>query len=253
MTLEGWLIEHSVELVSLIVSILGFVIAGTYLVKINKNQKAGIGNNSPGSAIYQIQGDYTSIGSFQKKAEEEIALSEKIIGQNKPKELLTKLENFLDENKKISIISEIALRLAKDLKMQEDEKWLIKEVNGFRKFLESEKGKGLKFKRAEKEFEHRRIEVELNLGLKDGKIEHLEIPMFISQSLRQIEEWVDRYASQDKIIMNAPPMQIMVETLDADPNTTVPYLVNPSSFKKILSEVRLKIIDFLGRVKEKID
>ena len=117
---------------------------------------------------------------------------------------------------------------------------------------EEESKTGLKFKKQEKENQHRRIEAELNIGLKNGQIEKFDIPMFISQSLRQIEDWVNKYSNQNQIIMNAPPMEIMVKDLNANPNESFPYLVNPNFFKRILNGVRLKIIEFLERAKKNI-
>ena len=52
--------------------------------------------------------------------------------------------------------------------------------------------------------------------------------------------------------MNAPPMEIMVKNLNVTPNESVPYIVNPHSFKDILGKLRQKIIDFLDRAKNKL-
>jgi len=52
--------------------------------------------------------------------------------------------------------------------------------------------------------------------------------------------------------MNAPPMELMVTSLKLDLRKDVPYLVSPSSFNRILNEVRLKIIEFLEKAKKNI-
>ena len=144
--------------------------------------------------------------------------------------------------------------LAKKLEMKEDERWLEKEVNGYTEYLnpDEESKTGLKFKKQEKENQHRRIQAELNIGLKNGHIEKFDIPMFISESLRQIEDWANKHSNQNQIIMNAPPMEIMVKNLNVNPNKSVPYLVNPQSFKRIINEVRQKIIEFTDRAKKNI-
>jgi len=209
--------------------------------------------NSPNSQIIQAHGN-VNINNLREGIKKETAFSEEIVEkEDNPKKLLNKIEEYLDEDKSISIIAEMSFRLAKKLEMKEDEKWLEQEVKGYSEYLNpDEEGKtGLKFKKQEKGNQHRRIEAELNIGLKNGQIEKFDIPMFISQSLRQIEDWVNKYSNQNQIIMNAPPMEIMVKDLGANPNESVPYLVNPQSFKRILHGVRQKIIDFLDRAKKK--
>jgi len=251
MTFEKWIADKIIEI---IIALLGSG-AVYYLFQINKNQKASI-INSPNSKIYQINGSVknSQLNDFREGSKQELAPSEAIPEkEDDPKKLLNKIEGYLDEDKSISIIAEMSLRLAKKLEMKEDESWLEKEVQGYTEFLEpEEKNKGLKFKKSEKGNQHRRVEAELNIGLKNGQIEKFDIPMFISQSLRQIEDWVNKYSNQNQIIMNAPPMEIMVKDLNVNPNESVPYLVNPNSFKRILNEVRLKIIEFLGRAKKNI-
>jgi len=254
MAFENWLIEHSVEIASLIVTIIGFWVAGKYLIKINNKQNINL-VNSPNSPIIQAGGDVTSssIETFKKESKKEIAFSEEAIEEKTTsKKQIKKIEDYLDENKSVSTIAEMSLRLAKELKMQEDEEWLEKEVHGFREHLEDDyKKSGLKMKKSDEKFKHRKVEAELNIMLKNGHMDRFDVPMFFSQSIRQIEEWVERYSKEQKIIMNAPPMELMVKNLNIDPNKSVPYLVSPSSFSKILNEVRLKIIEFLDRAKAK--
>ncbi|MBI2452282.1 hypothetical protein HYV50_04380 [Candidatus Pacearchaeota archaeon] len=248
MVFSEWLADKIIEI---IIALVGSG-AVYYLFQINKNQKASM-INSPNSQIIQAQRD-VNISSFREGIKKETAFSEEIIEkEDNPKKLLGKIENYLDEDKPISIIAEMSLRLAKKLEMKEDEKWIEKEVKGYTEYLEpgEESKTGLKFKKQEKENQHRRIEAELNLGLKNGQIERFDIPMFISQSLRQIEDWANKYSNQHQIVMNAPPMELMVKDLNVNPNEPVPYLVNPQSFKRILNGVRQKIIDFLDRAKKK--
>jgi len=252
MAFEEWIADKIIEI---ILALLGSG-AVYYLFQINKNQKASI-INSPNSKIYQINGSVkdSQLKDFREESKQELAPSEAIPEkEDDPKKLLNKIEEYLDEDKSISIIAEMSFRLAKKLKMKEDEKWLEQEVKGYSEYLNpNEEGKtGLKFKKQEEGNQHRRIEAELNMGLKNGQIEKFDIPMFISQSLIQIEDWANKYSNQNQIVMNAPPMELMVKDLNVNPNESVPYLVNPNSFKRILNGVRLKIIEFLERAKKNI-
>lgn len=252
MAFENWLIDHAVEIASLIVAIIGFWVAGKYLIKINNKQYINL-VNSPNSPIIQAGGNVTSssIETFKKQRKKEIAFSEESIEVEKnPKKQIKKIEDYLDENKPISLITEMSLRLAKELEMKEDEAWLEKEVYGFRDNLgEDYKKSGLKMIKPEEKFQYRRVEAELNIMLKNGHLETFDVPIFFSQSIRQMEEWVERYSKEQQIIMNAPPMELMVKILNVDPNKSVPYLVNPSSLSRVLNNVRLKVIEFLGRAK----
>ena len=247
MAIEEWIADKVIEI---ILALLGGGVV-YYLFQINKNQKASM-INSPNSQIIQAHGN-VNINNLKKEIKKETAFSEEIVEkEDNPKKLIGKIENYLDEDKSISIIAEMSLRLAKKLEMKEDENWLEKEVNGYTEYLEpEEENKGLKFKKQEKGNEHRRIQAELNIGLKNGHIEGFDIPMFISQSIRQIEDWASKYSNQNQIVMNAPPMEIMVKDLNVNPKEPVPYLVNPQSFRRILHGVRQKIIDFLEKAKKK--
>lgn len=248
MAFEEWLAD---KIISIILALLGSG-AVYYLFQINKNQKASI-INSPSSTIIQAQRD-VNIREFGKELEKGVALSEKPIEEeNTPKKQIKKIEDYLDENKKISLVTEMSLRLAKKLKMEEDEKWLEKEVQGFKEDIEEDfTEKGLKMRKSDSNFLYRKVDAELHIMTKNGHTEKFDVPMFFSQSIRQIEEWSERYSKDQKIIMHAPPMELMVTGLNLDPRKDVPYLVSPSSFSRILNEVRLKIIEFLERAKKNI-
>ena len=249
MVFQEWVLD---KIVQIIIALLGG--AGVYyLFQINKNQRAQL-INSPNSKIIQAQRD-VNITHLRKEIREETAPSEEFPEkEDDPKKLINKIEGYLDEDKSPSTIAEMSLRLAKKLEMKNDVKWLKKEVMGYGKYLnlKKESKTGLKFKKQEKENQHRRIKAELNIGLKNGKIEKFDIPMFISQPIRQIEEWATKYSKEQIIVMNAPPMEIMVKNLNVNPNESVPYIVNPQSFKDILGKLRQKIIDFLDRAKNKL-
>jgi hypothetical protein len=255
MVLKDWLIEHALEILSLLVSIIGFIFAGTYLVKINNKQSIQQ-INSPNSPIIQAGGDVsqTDLSSFKKESRKEIAFSEEPLDYHEEdsKKQIKKIEEYLDDNKSISSIAEMSLRLANRLKMKNDIIWLEKEVRGFKEdYSKESKNEGLKFREKDEEFKYRGVEAEFNIMLNDGEIEKFNIPMFFSQPIREIEDWVERYSKDQKVIMHAPPMNLMVESFKIDPRKKVPYLVSPSSFKGVLNEVRLKILDFLERAKEK--
>ncbi len=254
MVIKEWIIEHIVELLSLVVAILGFGFSIKYLIRINKNQKASI-TNSPNSNIYQIGSpiDELQIKKFREESKKEIVSSNSVLEEENSKKLIHKIERNLDENKSISTIAELSLRLAKKLQMKKDEKWLEKEIFGFWEHFGAKQNKtGIKAKKKDIENNYRIIDAELNIGLKNGMVETFRIPMFVSQSIRQIENWAEKYSKEQRVILSAPPLDIMVETLKADPDKPVPYLVNPASYKKILDEVRLKIIRFLDRARKRI-
>ncbi len=248
MTFEEWIADKIIEI---IIALLGSG-AVYYLFQINKNQKASIVGSS-NSTIIQAQRD-VNIKEFRKELEKGVALSEEQIKEeNTPKKQIKKIEDYLDDNRKISLIAEMSLRLAKELKMKKDEAWLEKEVQGFKEYSGDDfSEKGLKMKKSDEKFLYRKVEAELHIMTKGGHTEKFDVPMFFSQSIRQIEEWFERYSNEQKIIMNAPPMELLVTNLNVDPKKDVPYLVSPSSFSRILNEVRSKIIEFLERAKKNI-
>ena len=252
MTFKGWLIEHSVELASLIVTILGFLVVGNCLIKITSifNFKA------QNKLLINQNGDNNHIGNINQGLNEQLTSTQPNIKEetNNKKELIKKLENFLDENKPVSTLASIAFRIANELKMSKDIEWLSNEVNGFKDNLNN-KNRGLKFKKAREEDKHRSIVAELNLEFKDGKMESLQVPLFISQSIYDVENWVSQLSAaiQGMSVLRAPPPQLMVDELNVDPNERVPYIISKSSLDKIINGVRLKIIDFLQRTKEKVN
>lgn len=254
MTFKEWLIEHLVELTSLIITIIGLWVANNYLIKI-----AGIFNFKSKNTLFVNQnGNNNHIGDINHVLNEQIASTQPLNIQNETnnkKELINKLENFLDENKPVSTLASIAFRLANELKMSNDIEWLSKEVNGFKDNLKNDLNAGLKFQKARPGDRHRSILAELNLEFKDGKLESLQIPIFISQSIYDIENWVSQISAtiQGIFVLNAPPPHLMVEQLKVDPNERVPYILSKSSLDKIINGVRLKIIDFLQRAKEKVN
>jgi len=251
---KEWWLEHFVEVISLIVSIAGFIVAGTYLVKINKNQNLSIAS-SPNAQAIQIHGPVTNsqINNFREGSKKEVAVSElPVEKEQNPKKLIDKIEGYLDDGEPISTIVEMSLRLSKQLKMEESEKWLEKEVMGYHEYAGEEPTKtGLKMKKKGKEDEHRRVNSELNVQVNNEKIETFKIPMFISQPVRKIEELAN--SKGQLIVINAPPLEMMVKILNVAPEERVPYLVNISEFKNILLELRQKIIDFLDKAKDKLN
>lgn len=252
--MSEWLTEHIVEILSLIATIMGFFVGIKYLIKIEKNQRVTM-SHSPNSQQITVMGNITNsqISHFKEELKKETAISEATPEkEDNPKKLVNKIESYLDEGKPVSVIAQMSLRLAKELEMKEDEKWLRKEVEGYKEYLNNENKNGMQIKNKGKESQHRRLEAELNLGFNNGKVETFKIPMFISQSLSQIETWAKLYSKHQQIVLKAQPLNIMVETLHVDPNEEVPYLVNPQQFKKILDETKMKIIDFLDRAKNNV-
>lgn len=252
---KEWWIEHFVEVISLIVSGVGFFVAGKYLIKIN-NQKASI-VNSPNSPLIQVNGDNNKIGSIQSKLNKKLTPTqslEEVQETSGAKELLKKLDEFIDENKPVSSTANLALRLAEELKMSEDVEWLSKEVNGFHEIGVDYK-KGLKFQKSKESDRHRSVVAELNLESKNGKLDSLSIPLFISQSIYDIENWISQTlvsTNQSLFILKAPPPSLLVEELNVDPNEKIPYILPKGSLEKIINGVKIKIIDFSKRAKQKL-
>ena len=263
MTFEEWLVEHIVEIASLIVSLAGFGFAVKYLIKIEKNQKALL-INSPNSQVIQITGDFTNsqINHFKEGSKKILAFPEEIAEEEtNSKKLISKIENYLDENKSVSLIATMSLRLAKMLKMKDDEEWLSKEVYGFKEFLkesEADKGKGMQMKKTDEKYKHRGVDAELNMQFNQREPQSFPLHIFMSQPLSQVEELVNKMHSEipsnqmsDLLVMHAPPLQLMIDTLNVDPYQKVPYVITRNSLAKILSEVRLKLVEFIGRAREK--
>lgn len=258
MAFEEWLIEHLLEIILVLIS----STAVYFLIQINKNQLASI-KSSPGSSIIQVQEMKNSqINTFKEKSKKETEVfGEAPVERENPKELLSKIRDFLDQKASISIITEMSLRLSQKLKMKKDEEWLSKEVYGFREYIDKKQDqKGMKLKKLEKNSPHkyRSIKAELNMKFGQRSPDKFPVNLFISQSLNQIEDWINPNKTQgqvplsDLMVMQAPPMQLMVEDLKVDPKEKVPYIINRSSLQNILLEVRLRIIKFLEEAEKKI-
>ncbi len=265
MDLIAWLIEHSIEIISLLVTISGFGFAVKYLIRIEKNQVASI-VDSPNSQVLQINGNITNsqISRFKEETKNAVVHPEKIVDEeNDARKLINKIEDYLDENNQVSSIAGMALRLAKILKMKEDEEWLSKEVYGFRENLKSQpedKEKGMKFQKQEEKYKHRGVDAELTLQFNQREPQTFPLRVFMSQPLSQIEDLIGKEHSEmspekrsNLFVMYAPPLQIMVDTLDVDPNEKIPYIIDRGSLSRIPSEVKLKITKFLDNVKNKMN
>ena len=253
MAFVDWITDKMIQIIIAILS----GAAVYYLIQI-KNQKASI-SNSPNSQNAQLQtGNITNsqINILKEGIKKEIAFSEEIPEkEDDPKKLIKKIEIYIDERKPISSIATMALRLAKELNMEYNEKWLENEVYGYKENLERSSRSGLKLQKVKESDKHRSIIAELKIELKNGKIESLSIPMFISQSLYDVENWINQLSAvtQGIFVLNAPPPQLMVEELKVNPDKKIPYIISNYSLNKIINGVKLKIIEFLDRAKKKVN
>jgi len=260
MVWPDWLIEHSVELASLVVSIIGFWVAGKYLININNNQKTSMGNNNTNSPQINVKGDNNKINAFKEASEKEVGIFGNVpLEKESSKEIIKKIENALDENKPVSLTARMCLRLARELKMKKDIEWFSKEIYGMKDIVDEGKEKGLTMRKMDivSPHEHRGIEAEFNIQF--GKLgpEKFPINIFISQPLEEIENWLNQDKTQGQIsrsntmIMWAPPVKLLIDSFkEITPETQVPYIFNKNSLQRILIEVKNKIEEFLGRAKE---
>lgn len=250
-----WLIEHLLEIIIAIIGSTGVY----YLIQINKNQTINL-RNSPNSQVIQIQEmNQSEINILKEGLGKEKGVFGKIpSGEEKPKELLKRIRGALEDNKSLHIVAEMCLRLAQKLKFKEDEEWLNKEVYGFEELLkEEDQKKGMKLRKSDDKYSYRSINTELNLQFKNGKIETFPLKMFMSKPLSQIESWINNFkqnpSSTKELVMNAPPLEIMVETLNVSPEERVPYLLSISELENVVQEVRKKILRFLEKANEKLE
>lgn len=86
-------------------------------------------NGSPNSSIYQVitgSFDLKKIEYLKEISRNEVKSSDE--PEKDPPALIEKIEHYLDENKPVSNLVEMALRLARKLDMKKDEEWLTKEA-----------------------------------------------------------------------------------------------------------------------------
>lgn len=255
MELLDWLIEHFLEIILTIIGSTGVY----YLIQINRNQIANI-NNSPNSQVLQVQKmDKSQINIFKKGLSKEEGIFGKVpSGEETSEDLLKRIQRALDDSRPLYIVAQMCLRLTQKLKFKEDEEWLNKEVYGFDELIKEEDQKrGMKLKKVDDKYSsYRSINTELNLQFRDGKIETFPLRMFMNQPLSQIESWIDKFnqnlSSPKELVMNAPPLEIMVETLNVSPEEKVPYIISLNELEKIVHEVRKKILKFLEKATQKL-
>jgi len=249
MSFWAWLIEHSIEI---ILAIIGGT-ATYYLVQINNHQKVSI-KDSPHSTVIPVQNMTNSqINLFKEKNKEDVGILGEIPKVDvSVQEQIKKIENYLDENKPISTIVSMCLRLAIKLHMEKSKEWLSNELYGFKEYLEEDSKEGLKMRKTNKDYSYRRVESELNIQFNNKPVEKFPINLFISLPISYIEDWIDQNtkAGSDWAIMQAPPLQLMVETLKVNPDKKVPYVINVNSLKKIINELKLKLIKFSEEAKK---
>lgn len=253
---EGWLIEHVVEIISLIVAIIGFGFTVRYLYRISIKQNMSL-ENSKNNILVQMGNNTGPVEINQLKeqsADETFILSDKPSVLDKTleaKELISRIEYQLDEEKPVSPITEMCLRLANKLNMKNDITWLSSEVNGFYQQstggLESRKIDDDRFK------EYRRVKAKLYLQVSSRPSpEEFQINMFISQPIREIEFWGNQFGGSQPIIMRTAPLKVMVDTLHISPDEQIPYLVESADIKKISIGLRLELNKFLERARKQL-
>jgi len=253
---NGWLIEHIVEIISLIVAIAGFGFTIRYLYRISIKQNISLENSKNNNTV-QIGNNVSNveINQLKEKTDNEIIPSnrplflEKNIGA---KELLSKIESRLDEEKPISTIVEMCLRLAGVLDMKKDKEWLSGEVNGFYQ----QTAGGLEIREIDEESfkfkSYRCVKAKLYLQAASRPPTEFEINMFISQPVREIESWANQFSDSQPLIMRTAPLKLMVDTLHISPDEQVPYIIKSSAIKKILIGLRLELNKFVDSAREKL-
>ncbi len=265
MSLEDWLIEHIIEIITLLVMLLGFERAIGSVKNLNVKQKAKLSRSPHSNIIQMAHVGSVNIPSFKRELEKEEITSQeyscaptkeikKAANDNEEaKDILNKIEDYIDQQKDTSVIAKMCLRLAKILKMECDVDWLTKEVCGF--FQDSDSSDGLEEKSnlGQDYKNYRRVRFDLNIGYKNlQKIDTLPIKIFISQPLETIESWVENKDSSDIFLLKAAPMQTMINILHVDPNDKVPYTTNVQSIRHILIGARIELGKFTERARSKI-
>ncbi|QKQ98074.1 hypothetical protein GKQ38_00860 [Candidatus Nanohaloarchaea archaeon] len=248
-SLAVYLQEHAIGILSLIVTTLGFLGVGKvgYEIKnlIDRSQEQ-IFEDAEGVNAFQAQGDI-NFDRIEQKFEEESGKEEEEKTSDERK-LLKKIESKIDSDEDVSTIARMALRLAKQLDMKKEVEWLEKEVHGFRD-EESSGVTEVEDTSAHYYKDYRKLSMKFRLMDDSGQIEELPLEMYISQPLDMVESAVEK-AESDKIMMKAPPMQVMVDELGVNPGEKVPYITKVSELESLLDGARREINDFVSRAKE---
>jgi len=168
----------------------------------------------------------------------------------KAKELLEKIYDKLDSSDYMSIIAEMALRLAQHLKMKPFEDWLKEEVYGYDEYWED--SWTLKKSKKGKHPQYRSVEAQLIIDFKK-EIKDFSLNIFFSQPLHKIEQWTEIARGNTKLKLEGPPLDTMVETLKIDPRAKVPYLIEAKSMVNIIHGFRRELNKFLQEAKSKIE
>jgi len=262
MTFDAWIIDHLVEIILTIV--LSFTL---YFVIQIKNQKMKV-TDSPGS----VNSQFTDVGKVEMKTVNNFLNEIKDKGKTKTmyynpnkenddvtkpsagkNELIKDIERGLDENKPITDIVRMSLRLARLIKSKKDIEWFEKELKGFdivaQEGFEKEGLKMRKFPEYDP-YNYRRIKAKINFHfpkMKENPYQSFDIPLFFSEPISSIESWVKQ--QNVEIVMTAPPLSLMVESFKMDPKEKIPYVIDKTEFNKIIVGLKNKIGDFVNSQK----
>jgi len=257
MGLSNWIINNDLELIL----IFGFSIGIYFLFQINlniKSQKTSFGDNSSNNTIINLQ-DSTMTSNITDKfiAEKEgrtfnlpSQKENRIKDNNK---LFIDIEQKLSENYSITSMCSICLRLAKNLKLKRWEKFFENELQGYEAIIkEDEKEKGIQSKDIDKETIHRSVPFQISIKFKNRPIDTFDLKMFLSVPIEKIEN-LSVGDPFEKLMMRAPPLSLMIETLNVNPNIDIPYIVQRGSLQEVIIGLKVKIREFLMEVDSKIN
>lgn len=259
MEFDVWIIDHLVELILTIV--LSFTL---YFVIQIKNQKITV-TDSPGS-VSLIECSNVTLGTAQgflneikdegktktmynpNKENDDVTKSS--VGKD---ELIKKIEQGLDEDKPITDIVRMSLRLARLVKSEKDIMWFESELEGFDIETQEDSIKGgLKMRKFPEydPYDYRKIVAKLNLHfpkIKENPYQSFELPLFLSVRISSIELLTQQQGAE--LVMEAPPPSLMVESFKMNPEENIPYIINKMELSKLTNGLKNKIGKFVDSQK----
>ena len=239
----------------------------------NLQQSASVKGNVGSTTVYNIANSNVSVEALKELTKDEeikkveeiehgginhraiIEIKEAKTNYKKAKELLEKVYSHLDKSEPLSVIGDMSLRLCRSLEMDKYIEWLEKEIYGYgqstnKKPLESRERDESKYPK------YRSINAELQINFTGKEIEDMQkfdLPLFISQPLVTIENWVKSAGDSERIALKMPPISLMVDKLKVSPDDEVPYIIQVSLLRELLNGFRLELSKFLTEAKEEID
>lgn len=255
MSLKTWVVEHIVSLLQLLVALLGFLGIGKIMRDIRKNQSTSM-HKSHGNTVIQAQRD-VDVGDIENQiqgtdAEQIHAYASEGTEYEDTDRLVQKIIDAIDQDQTASTIAQMCLRLARDLDMEEDIRWLEKEVNGFDYGRDLQDTGPLRVEDTSEDIykDYRKVKMSFSIMDSSGEIHNFDpFYVFVGQPLVYIENVLSQ-ATQEDILIQMPPLQAMAEGLGIDPEERVPYQTKKSRLESILLGAKREFHNFVMRVKE---